>query len=88
MQDDNKTKQTSIKSDVPALSTNVSRTNSLTVPKSAQPFDADLQAHIGRKLLEVYDEVLAQPVPDRFLQLLDALDEKTNPPQDSKKTNK
>ncbi|MBV1700792.1 MAG: hypothetical protein KGQ46_03115 [Hyphomicrobiales bacterium] len=47
--------------------------------KRGPPLSADIQARIGRKLLEVYDEVLSQPVPDRFLQLLNALDEKTKP---------
>ena len=30
--------------------------------------------HIGRELRELYDDVLAQPVPDRFLSLLNKLD--------------
>ena len=29
-----------------------------------------IQAHIGRQLRAVYNEVLAEPVPDRFLKLL------------------
>lgn len=35
--------------------------------------DAELQAHIGRHLKAAYDDVLNQPVPDRFHQLLEAL---------------
>jgi hypothetical protein len=38
------------------------------------PLDTDLQAQIGRQLRAIYDGVLAQPVPDRFLELLDQLD--------------
>ncbi len=30
--------------------------------------------YIGRELREIYDDVLAQPVPDRFLALLNKLD--------------
>jgi len=36
--------------------------------------DAELQAHIGRHLKAAYEDVLNQPVPDRFTQLLEALD--------------
>ncbi|WP_408886929.1 NepR family anti-sigma factor [Limobrevibacterium gyesilva] len=35
---------------------------------------ADLQAYIGRQLRAVYDEVLREPVPERFLSLLRELD--------------
>jgi hypothetical protein len=43
---------------------------------SAQPLEADVQAHLGRQLRAVYDEMASQPVPDRFIQLLDALERK------------
>jgi hypothetical protein len=36
--------------------------------------DPELQAHIGRQLRTVYDGVLNEPVPDRFLKLLEALE--------------
>jgi len=35
-----------------------------------------LQDHIGRQLREVYDEVLNEPVPDRFLRLVADLERK------------
>ncbi len=38
------------------------------------PLETDLQAQIGRQLRAIYDGVLSQPVPDRFLELLDQLD--------------
>lgn len=41
------------------------------------PLETDLQAQIGRQLRAIYDGVLAQPVPDRFLELLDQLDRET-----------
>jgi hypothetical protein len=33
-----------------------------------------LQDHIGRQLRAVYDDVLQQPVPDRFRELMEKLD--------------
>jgi hypothetical protein len=35
--------------------------------------DADLQAVIGHQLRAVYHEVLNEPVPDRFVRLLEQL---------------
>ena len=35
----------------------------------------EIRAQIGRKLMAVYEDVLHQPVPDRFLALLDELDQ-------------
>ena len=40
---------------------------------------ADLQAHIGRQLRAVYDEVVSEAVPDRFLKLLEELERKQVP---------
>lgn len=40
---------------------------------------ADMQSHLGRQLRAVYDEMASQPVPDRFIALLDAL-ERQQPP--------
>jgi hypothetical protein len=37
--------------------------------------DPTIQAHIGRKLRAVYDEVAAAPVPDRIVELLSKLEE-------------
>jgi hypothetical protein len=38
--------------------------------------EADLQAHIGRQLRAVYDEVVSEPVPYRFRKLLEELERK------------
>jgi hypothetical protein len=38
---------------------------------------ADLQAVIGRQLRAVYHEILNEPVPDRFVRLLEELATKT-----------
>jgi hypothetical protein len=50
----------------------------------APGMDAELQAHIGRHLKAAYDDVLNQPVPDRFHHLLEALEkrEADHDPQD------
>jgi len=34
----------------------------------------DIQGHLGRKLKASYDEIIRQPVPDRFRQLLEELE--------------
>ena len=39
-----------------------------------------IQDHIGQELRAMYDEVLQQPIPDRFLELLEALDKKADKP--------
>lgn len=38
------------------------------------PFESQVQGHIGRQLRALYDHVLEQPIPDRFLDLLHQLD--------------
>jgi len=38
---------------------------------------------IGRRLRDYFDEVAKQPVPDRFLELLNRLDSKTSPKKES-----
>ena len=38
--------------------------------------ESDLQAHIGRQLRAVYEEVVNEEVPDRFLRLLRELEQK------------
>ena len=39
--------------------------------------DPVVQAHIGRELRSLFDEIVHQPVPDRFLELLQSLEKKT-----------
>jgi hypothetical protein len=39
--------------------------------------DPSVQAHIGKQLREVYDSVVRQPIPDRFLDLLKQIDRGT-----------
>lgn len=36
--------------------------------------DPVVQAHIGRELRSLFDEIVHQPVPDRFLELLQNLE--------------
>jgi hypothetical protein len=40
----------------------------------AQAQQSEIQVQIGRQLRTVYDDVLNQPIPDRFMELLQKLD--------------
>jgi hypothetical protein len=40
------------------------------------PLDRHVQAHIGRKLKAMYDEVASEPLPDRLVELLSRLNGK------------
>jgi hypothetical protein len=42
--------------------------------KDFVPMEAQLQAHIGKKLRSLYEDVLTESVPDRFTALLDRLE--------------
>jgi len=46
----------------------------MTQRKPENKLDPDVQAHIGRQLRAGYVDILNQPVPDRFLELLAELD--------------
>ncbi|HEY0291334.1 MAG TPA: NepR family anti-sigma factor [Hansschlegelia sp.] len=48
----------------------------MTQRKPDNNLDLDVQAHIGRQLRAGYVDILNQPVPDRFLELLAELDKK------------
>ena len=37
---------------------------------------ADMQALLGQQLRAVYDDIAKQPVPDRFIELMEQLDRK------------
>jgi hypothetical protein len=43
--------------------------------------ESEIQAHLGRQLRAIYDEVAGQPVPDRFLKLLQQLERKSARPE-------
>ena len=45
-------------------------------PPGSAVLEPDLQRHIGRHLRALYDEVVNEAVPDRFLQLLEELERK------------
>lgn len=47
------------------------------VGDAARPGGTDVQAYIGRQLRAVYDDVVKQPIPDRFLALMKKLEEGT-----------
>ncbi len=40
----------------------------------SDPLPSDLQAAIGRRLKAEYESVLSEPIPERFTELLDALE--------------
>ena len=64
------------------LNSNMNQRQTATIaPVTPDPLpdvilEAELQAHIGRQLRAVYDEVVNEAVPDRFRQLLEELDRK------------
>ena len=45
-----------------------------TAPASGGPTDLGSSSAIGKRLKAYYDDVASEPIPDRFLSLLDALD--------------
>ena len=47
-------------------------------PDGNKPGVTDVQAYIGRQLRAVYDDVVKQPIPDRFLALMEQLEAKTS----------
>ena len=48
--------------------------NEGTTAAKKPALDRQVQAHIGRKLKAVYDEVASEPVPPRLLELLQQLE--------------
>lgn len=44
-------------------------------PRAGDPLTSELQAQIGRRLKAHYDNVLSEPVPDRFAELLAQLED-------------
>jgi hypothetical protein len=46
-------------------------------PSTQKKRNPNVKDHIGRQLRALYDEVADQPVPDRFMELLNRLDEKS-----------
>ena len=71
-------RDTSKRNKAPAMMSEQARTGDST--GSAQDADAklgnDVQRFIGDQLRAVYDEVLKEPVPDRFVKLLEELERK------------
>lgn len=50
--------------------------NETAATEASARLDDDVMTTIGRKLRAAYDDILEEPVPDRFLNLLDELDKK------------
>lgn len=77
MQGDDKPEKDKLTMDATSASANTSVTPVAFGARRVRPLAPDLQSQIGRRLMALYDDVLQQPVPDRFRQLLDELDQKT-----------
>ncbi|HEY7764558.1 MAG TPA: NepR family anti-sigma factor [Aestuariivirgaceae bacterium] len=56
--------------------TNKDRANGKFPPNKRPALDRNIQAHIGRKLRAVYDEVAEAPIPDHIVELLAKLQER------------
>lgn len=50
--------------------------NSPPLPPQEATLEPDVQVQIGRQLRAVYDEVVSEGVPDRFVRLLEELERK------------
>lgn len=48
-------------------------------PSDPFPDDDPLQALIGKQLRTLYDSVLSEPIPEKFVELLSKLDEVPGP---------
>jgi Anti-sigma factor NepR len=59
----------------PPVQPDVANTASPPPPAGDAAMEPELQAFIGRQLQATYDEVLNEPVPDRFLELLRKLEQ-------------
>jgi hypothetical protein len=53
-------------------------------PASGPALSENIQEQIGAKLKALFDQVVEQPVPDRFVTLLQALEDKEEGPDDSR----
>lgn len=62
---------------------NPSQKNMQREPRSGA--DKDIHARIGTRLKAYYDDILVQPVPDRFENLLRQLDEQGASPREQEK---
>ena len=58
----------------PEAAMQTDKDNSGADPTSNPVIAADIQGHLGRKLKASYDEIVRQPVPDKFRQLLEELE--------------
>jgi Anti-sigma factor NepR len=54
---------------------------SAPAPAAAAGNDFALHEHIGRQLRGIFDEVVTQPVPEKFRKLLDELERKQSVPK-------
>jgi hypothetical protein len=62
--------------ETPAASVAGGAASAATAKAKPWTIDANLQAHIGRHLRALYDDIVNQPVPERFVRLLEELEHK------------
>jgi hypothetical protein len=55
----------------------------MKTPKPNDPPNVPIDEHIGRQLKAIYDDVLNQPIPDRFLDLLNQLGDEPSKDEDA-----
>ena len=70
MADDDKKKRKTVKSP---------KSNKAMIDQTVKTASPQISEVIGNRLRSYYEEVAKQPVPDRFLDLLDRLEAKTPP---------
>jgi len=61
---------------VPDMNATAEALSNSPPPPQEATLEADVQVQIGRQLRAVYDEVVGEGVPERFLQLLEELERK------------
>ncbi len=53
--------------------------NSAKKRKASAPAVAQLDSHIGKELRELYASILEEPIPDRFLSLIQSFEDHEQP---------
>jgi len=60
-----------------------SQANRTAAPGKPGGLNSEIQSRIGHQLRAMYDDVVRQGVPDRFVELIRKLDGPVGPPDDS-----
>src|ERR1700761_5328478 len=65
----------------PAIAKDTAEVNKAGKGAGRTQLDPTAQAHIGKQLKAIYDGVVSQPVPERFLELLKQIDDAPRKPR-------